>query len=839
MPSGGVLQTSFSAGEFSPRAQGRSDLRAYFQGAEILDNVFPLVEGPAFRRGGFAYVGRVKNDANKVDLIPFSRSDEKTILIEAGPGYFRFYDGDTMAPIMNGPARVEVVTPYSEAEARNLYWSQSADVMWFCQRDGGRMAYALRRLSDVSWTFQVYETENGPMLGENVDDAVTITPSGLTGAVTLTASSGVFAAGHVGALFRLFTPGRGRPYKAWQPEEQGLGVNFLREYAGRVYRVAAAGNGDGSNQPPVHEAGTLADGGGEVSYEFRHDLSGVVKITGYTSPTQVSASVLKRLPAGTVNDALPAAPTERWAEGAFSSVSGFPKIAGIFEQRLFFISTTRQPDTLFLSRTSGFSDTSADFTQYAGSGEVVDDHAIVITLADNEINTPGWAVADRQLVLGGPRGLIEISGPSPTEPLTPAGAIARRVPGSKPASFRCRGVIADGSLVYASIGGTKLIEYDQAGAFRNLIARAEHVGAREIIRIEWLGEPYNRLFILRADETLWCLTRDREQEVEAVSRVTPGGGGAVEAISKLKDAAGYERLIAVMRRTIDGATVRTIERLALDWRLGRDDAWGAMYLDAAVDINLWNTDEAKTITLSAAGDPGAGDAVTLTAAGHAPFTGREGDVVALRSGDLTAGCQVRIETVTSGSVAAGVFVIGPDDMGALLSAPLSAWAFCESVATGLGHLEGETVAALIDGADYGDFVVSGGAVDVGEPFGRAIVGLRTPWRGRSLPLSLNFQDGPSRGRRMSLDKALVTLREVGVESAQVRVIEDGRARGAAILVARGPDDNMGAAPGIDEIVQQEVTLAGRGARRVQLEVFGDGGPLPATLESIAVRYSGE
>lgn len=81
---------------------------------------------------------------------------------------------------------------------------------------------------------------------------------------------------------------------------------------------------------------------------------------------------------------------------------------------------------------------------------------------------------------------------------------------------------------------------------------------------------------------------------------------------------------------------------------------------------------------------------------------------------------------------------------------------CESV-SGLGHLEGRTVVAYVDGADAGDVVVQGGAVTLPYPALRsAEVGLLFEVRGRSLPMVL--QQDPRAGSSMHARVGEISLR---------------------------------------------------------------------------------
>ena len=859
MPSGRALQTSLNAGEISPRARGRSDLEAYFQGAALLDNVFPLLEGPATRRPGFEFVALSRNQNARGRLIGFTRSLETTVMIEATPLLLRYIDGETLQPLMDGASPVETVTSFDQSDVDGLYTAQSADVMWFCVRDSRQPPYALKRFSDDNWRYDPYDILKGPYLADDFR-GISITANQLEVGqnARLDASAPIFDADQSGGLYRLYSDARGVPVKQWKADEgkadddPNLSAGQQREHNGRVYEVV--GSGIGSNQPPVHDVGVVADGGGQISWRYLHDLAGSVRITSVSSSTRAFGDIEERLAETT---------TAYWAQGAFSDEAGWPKIVGVFEERLFFASTRLEPDTVFFSRTAGYNELDADFQPTAGNGEVLDDHAIKRAIAGNVINPPAWAEEFDGLILGTPRGLIRITGPSADEPLTPAGALARGVKGSKPASRICRGVIADGALVYASLSGTKIYENDEEGRHRTLTARAEHVGGRAVVKTVWCGEPFNRLFALREDGKLFALVYEREENVLGWCRVTPapssGGAAVFEDIEKLQDAAGAERLWALVRRPVAGGTQRSIERLALDWRAESRLPDQAVYMDAAVTADRWNADPGRTMQLTAlTDDPGPGDPATLRSVGQALGAGDVGRILALRVATppkapggrwRVALCQVEIKSVSFSSQAEVEFVIGPDEGDALLDVRISDWAWTSQEIGGLGHLEGETVLVQADGMEYGEATVAGGRVVLDTPFARATAGLAVPWRARSLPMAQQLPGGTSRGKVISIQNAFVTMQETGPEQASIRVledveddgnmedIEDGEPGEAVVIGGRDEADLLGAPPRIGRF-HQEIDMPSGGGKDVQIELFG-AGALPATLESIAMEYDVE
>lgn len=108
--------------------------------------------------------------------------------------YDAYTSGGTAARIY------EIVTPYSEDDLAKLRWTQSADVMFIAC--SGQQPQTLSRTGQTSWTIEDYDFNDGPYLTQNAT-STTITPSGKTGSVTLTASADTFVSTDVGRWVRI------------------------------------------------------------------------------------------------------------------------------------------------------------------------------------------------------------------------------------------------------------------------------------------------------------------------------------------------------------------------------------------------------------------------------------------------------------------------------------------------------------------------------------------------------------------------------------------------------------------------------------------------------------
>ena len=194
-------KNTFSTGELAPELWGRSDLNAYANGAARLHNVFVEPSGGVRRRPGVRLVDKLPG---AVRLIAFEFNTEQAYILAFGD-----YEG---LVFKDGVATHRFETPFGVAHHDLLNWTQSADTLLVVHPDVAPMR--LTRTSDVTnpqtggwemskwaWRETTYRTLH-PFykFGE---PALTVTPSGTSGTVTLTANADLFVDGHVGTLWRI------------------------------------------------------------------------------------------------------------------------------------------------------------------------------------------------------------------------------------------------------------------------------------------------------------------------------------------------------------------------------------------------------------------------------------------------------------------------------------------------------------------------------------------------------------------------------------------------------------------------------------------------------------
>ena len=155
--------SNFTAGELSPRLDGRNDLAKYSAGCATVENMVIYPHGAAARRPGTTFIAEVKSSSAKTRLIPFEFSTTQTYILELGNQYMRFYRDN--GQILSGGSPFEISTPYLTAELFDIKFAQSADVMYITHPN--HQTRKLSRTGHTSWTLTVVDFTNGTYLDTN------------------------------------------------------------------------------------------------------------------------------------------------------------------------------------------------------------------------------------------------------------------------------------------------------------------------------------------------------------------------------------------------------------------------------------------------------------------------------------------------------------------------------------------------------------------------------------------------------------------------------------------------------------------------------------------------
>lgn len=572
------MLTAFVGGELDPLMAGRVDTEQYAYGLKVCENFVPINEGPLVKRPGWEYI--CDADATSTWLGSFRFSITQEYLIEWGETKARFYTNGGRIETSPGVA-YEISTPYSAAVAPYLSTQQSFDRLYIDH--ASHAPASLVRTSATTFSHAATTLRNGPFLDQNSDQASTVTAAGtftVGGSVTLTASSPIFAASEVGSLFRLEAKDFA-DMKAWEPGMGGVVIGEIVRSEGKAY-TALTGGTTGSIVP-THESGAYYDGQDKVDvvnskgpygirWEYRHDKYGVVRITAFTSATQVTATVERRLP-----DSI-ASGTWRWSRGAFSARQGWPSIVLHAYGRQLHIKGL----DVIGSVVGDFGGGQCNFETFTSSGLTAADLGFRRTLAESD--PPLWAVADRDLLVGTATRELVIGA------INSAQAVAGDNIQSRPQSFYGSEQVYPLQLgtetLFVERGGRRIraAGYD-FGSDRytpiDLTATARSITKGGILQLAWQRVPHAMLYAVRGDGQL-VVHPATLLKIKGFARMVLGGNArALSAVSIVgQDGKTDELWLLVERQRSDGLKKEIWRQTA--WRELGDDQAEQFYVDAGV-----------------------------------------------------------------------------------------------------------------------------------------------------------------------------------------------------------------------------------------------------------------
>lgn len=548
-----ILSTNFSGGELSPRLYGRPDLAKYADSLKQARDVVVMQHGGVRGRPGTDYLGEVKDSSKLTRLVPFVRDQDNAYVIEMGDGYARFWkEGALLGAIY------EIATPYTTATIFNVDFTQGADTMFLAL--GTLPIYRLRRFTDTRWVIEPAPFDPAPFDAIGRRQATAITLGAVSGSTTATAAAAAFLASDVG---RTIQHNGGEATITGFTSTTQVNVTVTSTF-GSVTLTASEWVLTASPQTtctptdkdPVGKSTTLtlaADGWRSDDVGHYVTLNGgLLKITGYTSATQVSARIESALTSTT------AAEADAWTleSAVWNAQDGYPASATLHQQRLVTGGSSRFPQTIWGSRAGLYS----DFTK-----GVLDDDSYSFELSSDEVNPVQFLSSNRDLVVLTYGGEWILSG-GIEKPITPTNV--RATPQAKVGSAKVRPEQIDDDLYYAQRGLSALRTLGYAievGGYRSGEAStfSEHLVSGGVEQISYQQSPERVQWVQKTDGTYLAVTVSREQAVRAFTLCTPAAGGVVESMATIPEG-GEDKTYMIVRRTINGMTKRYVERMNWD-----------------------------------------------------------------------------------------------------------------------------------------------------------------------------------------------------------------------------------------------------------------------------------
>lgn len=480
---------------------------------------------------------------------------------------------------------VALTMPYAADNLDDIRSDQSGDAVYVAcvglqqriiQRRGTRPGAR-------SWSVVLYQPEDGPFFTENTTPT-TIAASAITGNITLTSSVELFKSTHVGALFSITSLGQQVTATASASGTPTDSIRVTGVGTERTFSVVISGDATAStvdlqrsydnatwitlgppNQWTADVTGPVTDGLDNQIVYYRLNLTtrvapdsvtmtltigsgsvrGVVRVTEFSSSTSVDAEVLSSLGGTTA--------TTFWQEGQWSDKRGWPSSVRIHEGRMWWAGL------------NGVWGSISDAYDSFDETQVGDSAPINRTIGSGPVDTINWMLSLKGLLLGAQGAEYSARASSLDEPLTVTNFNLKC--GSTQGSGAVEAVKVDQTGYYVGRSGIKLFDlsfdlraYDYSSSdATDVCPDFLRPGA---VRIDAQRLPDTRLHVVRSDGAVGVMVADKAEDVRAWVLVQTDG--VVEDVAVLPAANGDsdDAVYYIVRRTINGSTVRYVEKWA-------------------------------------------------------------------------------------------------------------------------------------------------------------------------------------------------------------------------------------------------------------------------------------
>ena len=568
-----VQLTNFTGGELSPRLDGRNDLAKYPTGLKTLENFVVFPHGSAARRSGTDFVAEVKDSSAKTRLIPFEFSTTQTYMMEFGNQYIRFYkdngqilEGDkTISGATQADPVVVTATGHSYSNGDEI---RITGVVGMTELNNKRYLVANKTTN----TFEITDVD-----GNDIDG---------TGFTAYT-SGGV-----ANRVYEISTP-----YLTAELFDlkfaQSADVMYITHPNHEVEKLSRSGHTswtltdvdftDGpyldenitttTLNPGSHTVGTgvavvasaVTGINGDTGFQatdvgrlirFR---DGYMKVTARADTTNITVEIIEDLGSSTAST--------DFALGAFSDTTGHPSCVTFFEQRLVFAATLNNPQTIYFSKSGDYENMNEN-----RGGTIVDDDAIIYTIASNQVNAIRFMTATRTLIIGTAGGEFAVSGGGTDVAITPTNILIKKQ--SNHGAANVDAIPAGNATLFLQRAKRKLRElaynFDVDGYVSpDLTILAEHITEGGLTQISYQQEPNQIIWGTRDDGQLVGLTYQREQQVVAWHRHKFGGTfgsgasatgfGVCESVATIPTDNSEYQTYVIVKRTINSVTRRYVE----------------------------------------------------------------------------------------------------------------------------------------------------------------------------------------------------------------------------------------------------------------------------------------
>jgi hypothetical protein len=423
------IQSNFSSGEMDPLLRARIDINQYYNALAKATNVIIQPQGGLKRRFGTKFLTEIPSAATPADgvrCVEFEFSvDDSYMLVFAHNRMYVFKDKALVEDI-NGVTDQHFLDTtavgLTSARVALMCWTQSADTMIITQQ-GVSPIKLVRGATDATWTISTIAFDSVPRYAfslNTTEPAQTLTPSAVSGNVTLTAGGNVFHDGLTGTCVGGGASTITLPAGASADNDiyNGATITLTGGTGSGQTRIISDYDG-GTKIATVSTAWTTQPVSSDTTFEILSQVGqyinaepqGRAKIISVTSATVVNARV--EYPFFSAS----AIASGSWEiefgyEDVWSATRGYPRAVTFHEGRLYFAGSTSRPSTVWGSKVGLF----FDFDPTSD----LDDDAVEATLDTNQLNVINDIISGRdlQIFTSGGEFYVPQEGLNPITPTT-------------------------------------------------------------------------------------------------------------------------------------------------------------------------------------------------------------------------------------------------------------------------------------------------------------------------------------------------------------------------------------------------------------------------------------
>ena len=427
MPRFVEFTTNFATGELDPLLRARVDLAAYGNALAKATNVLIQPQGGLRRRPGSKHIFALphtgtESAGNGVRLVSFQFSVDDSYMLCFTHNRMYVVKNGVVQSNINGTGNNYLTTTIGSSIVDDMCWTQSADTLIAVHPD--LQPVRITRTSDTAWTATSITFDSIPKYAYDIDfhtnTGSTLTPSAVSGNVTLTASTTHHDSGTLQAGTSLTVTLKATA-SATDDIYNGMYVNITGGTGSGQTRLIEDYNGT-TKVATVEEAWTVTPDATStyttttfsalsVNQYINVQPQGRVRIVRYVSATVVEAVTEYPFFNTTAIDA------GRWElehgyVDVWSSAKGWPRTVTFHEGRLYFGGSKSRPSTIWGSKIGLF----FDFVP----SESLDDDAVEATLDTNDLNVITDIISSRdfQVFTSGGEFFVPQQGTDPITPLT-------------------------------------------------------------------------------------------------------------------------------------------------------------------------------------------------------------------------------------------------------------------------------------------------------------------------------------------------------------------------------------------------------------------------------------